>query len=739
MKTMQSSSFHRFRISQPQPADSVLQQRQSGDVRKSSEAAGSSSKKSSSTSACRRCRRLKKKCSKTLPTCSLCENAGLPCSLSAAPSVASVPNTPIDQLQARISWLSKCLQDALPADHPLVETLTTGALVAKEPTSSKSSVAPQAIKRSSVSSSSSNTFNLARELTPESSHAGHGSPHHGPATEHEAGPDTLHRMSATPTQPAERDSSKHTGQRMTQEAAGRKFVDSYFSHVHRCYPFINRAEIMEDLEAMAIPGKLDAIPSRLYIIMAIGCNTLQRAGRIPCGICVKFQISYHKIIQECLGRKDVESVQVLLLLGLYSFFDPGAVSPWVTAGILCRQIMLLGLNKKAPPELNLSPLQIELRHRLLWSAYIFDRMVSVSAGLPVGIDDQDIEIPLPSLTVEEYAGDERASNILLLQSKRHMIALRRLEGKILQRVHLSGAAASSLLGPSERIAIVQNIMSEIVNWHSQGYLLSPAAENETVPSHNSIPWLNVRYQNLLFLLQSPSSFNSQLSPSHVQELQLSAQKYIQSSSLVFSQRRLALNWITLCRLMTASAVFLFCYTRTIARGVELRDEVLACANILDEYPETWQVAKQLTDLLRRFAAVTDSMAEGRQSILLDLHVPSAAHLLDHHGGPSSNCGVPGDSDFLYTIRAELKSLMSRVLGESSAYHSILGAAEVRRYRPLDLSSIFQANVSAGAMGTPASTEVPPQHQHPLQSDFDGPFDSGESWTGSFGEFSTDWM
>jgi hypothetical protein len=69
------------------------------------------------------------------------------------------------------------------------------------------------------------------------------------------------------------------------DEAVRRFVDAYFRNVNRAYPFVDRDKVMGDLEMLGDPARRGHDPDStlLYLIAAIGCTTLQRAGQMPAG------------------------------------------------------------------------------------------------------------------------------------------------------------------------------------------------------------------------------------------------------------------------------------------------------------------------------------------------------------------------------------------------------------------------------------------------------------------------
>jgi hypothetical protein len=109
-------------------------------------------------------------------------------------------------------------------------------------------------------------------------------------------------------------------------------------------------------------------------------------------------------------------------------------------GIIARQAMLLGLTRRSSSdERLLTPGKVELQHRLLCSIYVLDRMLAAAQGLPPALTDENMDVPLPGLTVDEFASSDRSQFASVLQTSRHVIVLRQLEGKILDQIHCRGS------------------------------------------------------------------------------------------------------------------------------------------------------------------------------------------------------------------------------------------------------------------------------------------------------------
>ncbi|KAI8721229.1 Zn(2)-C6 fungal-type domain-containing protein [Fusarium sp. LHS14.1] len=402
------------------------------------------------------------------------------------------------------------------------------------------------------------------------------------------------------------------GHGLPTDAAARRFVDAYFRNVNGAYPFVNQAKILENLETLGdLAQRLrDSQSTLLYLVMSIGCTTLERASRVPRDTAKQFKVAYAEIIQECVCRDSIESVQILMVLALYSLFDPAGALVYSIVGIAARQAITIGLARRPADENTYPPAETELRHRLYWSIYALDRMMAVSQGLPVALPD-NADVPFLGLTVEEFASGERITYARRLQTSRHGIQLRQLEGRILEQIHFRKEADIAELTPLDRRATLSSLRATIEDWHSQGCLMSPiGGDNTTI--HSSTTWLSARYYYLLLLLYYPNHFNSSTEAVSRQELQQFAQRQLQATSALFQQQQLPLNCNTLYRLMPICLVLMYDFV-AICRSVNwtsqstfpflARDEVAVALSVLEAFPKEWSLAHQAADVVRQFAGV----------------------------------------------------------------------------------------------------------------------------------------
>ncbi|RGP74816.1 hypothetical protein FLONG3_5927 [Fusarium longipes] len=568
--------------------------------------------------ACDRCRNFKKKCSRTLPVCSLCATAGQRCSYTSPTANAEAQ---IHQLRSRVQWLSQYVDQNIlpPGAQSGIGGIETGAdLVSILGHGSQNSVG-------NVANSESTSPHLERVLNPNTPPLdvtvvgpllrGQGETTAGQqnAEMHieERDPGSVRTTSShfSPYQASTEGSTTRrrliARQALPPDIPPSHFIDAFFRHVNRAYPFVDQARVRRDLEALgdASPADQDPPMTLLYLVMAIGCTSLVRAGQIPSDTARQFDVVYPDIIQECLCSESIESVQVLVLLGLYSLFDPAATSAYFIVGIAARQAMVIGLTR--PDENPRTAVETELRHRLYWSIFVLDRMMSASQGLPAALTDEHADVPLPGLTVEEFAGPDRATYARNLQTSRHIIQLRQLEYRILDTVHFQRNAETSRLAPADRRAILNSLRSEIEDWYSSGCLMSPM-EADNLPIHSSITWLSAQYYHLLLFLYFPNHFNSSVSPPAVtrkEQLEF-ASKQLQANSALLQQRQLPLNRVTLSRLLPVGLVLMSGFIADQGQAAFVtQDEFTVLITLLEAFPHGWTTAQDAAQIMQQFVDI----------------------------------------------------------------------------------------------------------------------------------------
>jgi len=227
-----------------------------------------------------------------------------------------------------------------------------------------------------------------------------------------------------------------------EKDVAQKLVTLYFEHANPQLPVLHKGEFMEMFEqAYAENGPVRG-PKELYMlnmVFAIGGGIIlgdsgksdERPGEAGDGSSAPSRSrqaqpeEYHASaivhLEACLGSGGgLEELQAVLLLANFALLRPVPPGLWYIIGVAVRLAVDLGLHYEdgkdietglGDPTSQQSEVQRErgrreyvrdLRRRLWWSTYSFDRLVSVCVGRPFGISDQVITTEFPSLLQDHY-------------------------------------------------------------------------------------------------------------------------------------------------------------------------------------------------------------------------------------------------------------------------------------------------------------------------------------------------
>lgn len=233
-----------------------------------------------------------------------------------------------------------------------------------------------------------------------------------------------------------------------------RLVDLYFEHANPQMPILHRGDFMELLDRTYQLEEKNRSPRALYIlniVFAIGAGIIfddkpqssgdeSRAGRDRSSSTSKRQrLSNHQFqpeeyhasaivhLESFLGSSSsegfggLEELQAVLLLASFALLRPVAPGLWYIVGVAMRLAVDLGLHyedgigldsgskdgNQVQPRINARERGRrewvrDLRRRLWWCVYSFDRLVATCVGRPFGISDQAISTELPSMMDDKY-------------------------------------------------------------------------------------------------------------------------------------------------------------------------------------------------------------------------------------------------------------------------------------------------------------------------------------------------
>ncbi|KAL4997373.1 fungal-specific transcription factor domain-containing protein [Aspergillus recurvatus] len=347
----------------------------------------------------------------------------------------------------------------------------------------------------------------------------------------------------------------------------------------------------------------------------------------PCHIQPPISSSIHTLLTPLTARHDLLSLQALLAAQLYLVATMSLRTASTVGGCMLRSMLHAGLHR-CPfryRELSASATSQHrhLRKRIFWSAYALDRYLSQALGLPLGVQDSDIDVcppgapevhrPLQHLPVtgahtrglseEEAAAEaERTRRETPFAS---YVQSGRLTGEALELFH------KSIYVRSISQTSVLLLTTSVHKWWN-GLDLPPAPppapssslsekrETDETP-FNYTPFFTILYHHLLLLLHRPALSLPNGTPEFLSALQscISAARHILSALNTQKDAGQALFWpgfmsaAWMAGLVLAFACQLGQYV--LAKGCA---EIENCLEILGTMAGRWEPARHCQRALR---------------------------------------------------------------------------------------------------------------------------------------------
>lgn len=307
---------------------------------------------------------------------------------------------------------------------------------------------------------------------------------------------------------------------------GSRLVHLYFEHANPQIPILHRNEFMDMFEHAYTIAPSARTARQLYllnIVFAIGAGTIWGSSDVDSNNDERSNApskrarlasqqaqpeEYHASaiihISSFLGSTtlgnssenpggDLEDLQAVLLLASFALLRPVAPGLWYIVGVAMRLAVDIGLHyedglgldgpagesshiihsKESPPsdaeERGKREWARDMRRRLWWCTYCFDRLVSTCVGRPFGITDSVVTTEFPSLLDDRYITRSGFQLQTLPQEPSyklvtyHYLRLRLLQSEILQVLQYQQAQQARIHGANrENPYILKDIPSQFL-------------------------------------------------------------------------------------------------------------------------------------------------------------------------------------------------------------------------------------------------------------------------------------
>lgn len=170
------------------------------------------------------------------------------------------------------------------------------------------------------------------------------------------------------------------------------YLERYFEHVDPIFPILDSKTINASLESLngqqPISDGVEA--STLYLALAIGAIFPSTDSILDANAACQLWKAASKI--QITQDESENTLRVLILLALFSLLEEGCGNTWHLVELAVRSCIKLGLHSKSPEQVS-SPELVNL----FWTAYLLDRWVSCTLGLPVVIQNEEVDQEMPDI------------------------------------------------------------------------------------------------------------------------------------------------------------------------------------------------------------------------------------------------------------------------------------------------------------------------------------------------------
>lgn len=460
---------------------------------------------------------------------------------------------------------------------------------------------------------------------------------------------TATAAAATVSSPSPSTSSAWDDERSTvalenlPEATAERLLGGYLKYISTRWPVLH-SRWVKKLHSRR-QGITDVFEYHiLHLVYATGGRFLETAGDRG-----HFRPDlHHQIAMETLPQvlrlKDSRPVCSLLLLALWGMRSScGGAGAWVYSRMAILQAIDLGLHRQIPTGSSKNSLENEMRKRIFWACYSFDRLISIPLGRPFALSDRDIDIGLP-LDIDEDCIDDRyfdeasqrvhsgvSEKTKSLSLFIHIARLRMIESEIQQTVyrvdqpdHLSES-------------VVRGFIDRLTAWRDMiPYDAKDKVDESDRPFDGYIYYMVYYHKALRFLLYATLS-DSQLCPIFLKDCAAACSSLCQSYKTMHQSLGVGYAIMTVQTVFLAGLNLIYCTwldPQSIFSIATLND-INVCSTMLFVIAERMDQGKRYRDVFERVReSIIDPIAAGVQT-----QPQQVVRELSHHLDQSSHINL----------------------------------------------------------------------------------------------------
>ncbi|KIW16771.1 hypothetical protein PV08_03961 [Exophiala spinifera] len=289
------------------------------------------------------------------------------------------------------------------------------------------------------------------------------------------------------------------------------------------------------------------------------------------------------LLPNILPYRTIETLQIILLVLLYSLVNPQKSVTWHLLGSALRLATFLRLhedNVTAPS--TYSAKEINARRDLFWSLYSIDRAVGNTLGRPTALQDRDIETSFPDINPVDPHDSSSTHDAAAVN---HCFLLRRLQSEVADILYQKVRPS-----PAEWHKDIQRRLDE---WLVQAPLAQASPQMQE--------WINHAYHNLTMFIYRPSLTSPSPYEGTYERSFTSASNVLKLYAKMHSRNAIDCTWMAFHWLFLAAVTHLFCIwtspeIRAVADWKEINEDLQRTRMVLSAMAEHWRYGKRILDI-----------------------------------------------------------------------------------------------------------------------------------------------
>lgn len=281
----------------------------------------------------------------------------------------------------------------------------------------------------------------------------------------------------------------------------------------------------------------------------------------PSTISDSFKLAANKFVDQVYGSHDqLESLQGILLLAVYSIMRPSVPGCWYVVGSALRLCIDLGLHSETLNQtLKVDSFTLDKRRRLFWCTYSLDRQICFYLTRPVGIPDSNITTPFPSEIDDALIIPHDSNNMDYSKNNSgissyktisiSMFKIRKIQSEV-QRILFSESELPRQFGSLAEWK--KHILKLLNNWKNT----SPKTRRKMNCDFN-LDFFGLNYNHTMLALHGLSPKNFKLNQQDFFKVAESSKELINIYTLLLQSKSINYTWAAVLNLFMAGTSYLY--------------------------------------------------------------------------------------------------------------------------------------------------------------------------------------